>query len=331
MAAFALAAVVSLGLTARAGDLWNIPAASPEPADEYLRLMAEGDRQAITSGQLRVQGRRDVDIGSIALKAVAAYESASRLRPKAAEPHYRAAEVIHRHFLQEAKELVFRDRTLAERALDHWRAFETLAPLDPRVTDTLFNRAIVATKLATEKDFEYAIACYEALLTRTDITMARSDLVATWLSNLAETYMMVGRLDQAIEMYEQSLTYNAQPLYGYGLAVALDRNGQTDAAREVMYTYGVGDRLGALTDSGIFFVPEGELDYYLALGNEALGNHAAAADHYRRFIKSGAHPRYQPRAGENLQYIEKQQSKAKPARTPGDKPLELGPGDFWSF
>lgn len=276
---------------------------------EYRGLLASGDELAIHALEVRsmrmVRRRREwVPSSTLALRAVSVYERAAEVRPDAAEPHYRAAEVLRAHFLDAPPEPVLEDRELAERALAHWRAFEERAPLDPRVTDTLFDRALVRTRLATEADFERAIAHYQTLLARSDLRSLPGEQVATWLGNLAETYMMVGRLDHAIEMYRRSLEYRAEPACGYGLAVALDRDGQTALAREVMASYAATDELRDLRRGTVFFVPEGEVDYYLALGYEALGKPAQAAEHYRRFLASGAHPRYQPRARENLRRVE---------------------------
>jgi tetratricopeptide (TPR) repeat protein len=301
---------------------------------EHRRQMARGDELAVQAldarGMRFAQRQRWVPSGTLALRAVAAYERAAAARPDAAEPHYRAAEVLHAHFLESAStsEPVLRDREIAERALAHWEAFAQRAPLDPRVTATLFDRALVRTRLANEPDFQQAIACYETLIERSDLRAMPADQVATSLANLAETYMMVGRLGEAIETYRRALEYRADFTYGYGLAVALDRDGQTALAREVMASYAATDRLRDLHRGSVFFVPDGEIEYYLALGHEALEDFDQAASHYRRFIASGAHPRYQPRAAENLRRVEQARRVGKrgapPRRTrPSNLDLDL--------
>ena len=191
------------------------------------------------------------------------------------------------------------------------------------MTTTLFDRALVYTRLATEPDFVQAVALYETLIERSDLRSLPAEQVATWLANLAETYMMVGRLGDAIDTYQRALEYRAEPAYGYGLAVALDRDGQTALAREVMLSYAASDQMRDLQRGSVFFVPEGEVDYYLALGYDALDDLDQAAKHFRRFVASGAHPRYQARANENLRRIEKAISRsgrrappARPERSP---------------
>jgi tetratricopeptide (TPR) repeat protein len=323
--ALALACVVLHGLVAaspvNAGSPWAEHARTD--ADRAYRLhMARGDDFAVQSMEARgmrsVQRQRWVSWDRLALRAVAAYERAAEARPDAAEPHYRAAAVLHAHFLESAStsEPVLRDREIPERALAHWRAFAERATLDPRVTGTLFDRALVRTRLATEPDFALAITHYETLVERSDLRSLPADQVATWLANLAETYMMVGRLADAIETYQRALGYRADFTYGYGLAVALDRDGQTALAREVMVSYAATDRMRDLHRGAVFFVPDGEIDYYLALGHEALGDFDQAVAHYRRFIASGAHPRYQARAAENLRRVVQALARGSQRATP---------------
>lgn len=310
-----LASLVALGLVAasalplRASKLWQPPAATAAD-DAYERHMVRGDSYAIRAVEARSMrviqkpGQwQPPDL--LAQRAVDAYEAAAAARPDAAEPHYRAAEVINAHFLEQIDgAAVIGERALAERALGHWRAFEERAPLDPRATDTLFRRAIVNTRLATDADLARAIDNYELLIARSDLPTRYGSNVAVWLSNLAETYMMAGRLDDAVRMYRRALEHGNEALHGYGLAVALDRNDQGALAREIMLSYALADQLRGLETDGIFFVPEGEKEYYLALGREALGDLEQAAAHYRRFIRSGAHPRFRPRAVDNLRAVE---------------------------
>ena len=331
-----------------AGDFWDQPAAqssdpSPEVNDEvtpappsspeearaaeFQRHMERGDKLAIeaaNTGMLRRRpGRRPIGWShakELAKQAVRAYERATGVAPNAAEPHFRAAAVLNRHLLSSdslaLNSAVLRDRKYADRALEHWRAFATLAPLDPRVTDTLFDQALVHTRLATEDDFRAAVRCYEILLERTSSAGGMRDF-GTYYGNLAETYMMIGQLADAIATYERALEYGNSPIHGYGLAVALDRDGQNERAREVMLTYAMADRLSALQRDGVFFVPRGESDYYLGLGYETLGDTTRALKYYRRYIKSNAHPRYQPRAKAHIKALEA--TKKKPSRGKANK------------
>ena len=117
-----------------AGSPWAAPADVAASA-EYRRQMARGDELAVQAVEARsmrfVQRQRWVPSGTLALRAVAAYERAAAARPDEAEPHYRAAEVLHAHFLESpstSSEPVLRDRELPERALAHWQALPSARP-----------------------------------------------------------------------------------------------------------------------------------------------------------------------------------------------------------
>ena len=77
--------------------------------------------------------------------------------------------------------------------------------------------------------------------------------------------------------------------------------------------------LNSLTRDGVFFVPAGEVNYYHALAYEARGQLGKAIIYYQKFVNSGAHPKFQKRARENLQRLRKQllnQFKTPPTITP---------------
>lgn len=292
---------------------------------EYRRYMRRGDRKAVEAGRIRIERalgrpRRARAYGAVVDDAVRLYRRASEIKPDAAEPHYRAAEVLYAHKLDTTLSSGhLRRRTVADQILEHWNAFEKLAPLDPRFMplgnapySILDRRAILYTRLGTKADIERAILDYEAMMARSPKVNHR------WLGNLAESYMMVGRLDDAIATYRRALEYSQDPLHGYGLAVALDRDGQGEQARQIMWTFASVDKLHSLGKGGVFFVPREELFYYLGLGHDALGNPAQAVTNYRVFIESGIYPQYQARARENLAAAEKRaaRSKKKPPVVP---------------
>lgn len=229
----------------------------------------------------------------LATRAVRHYEEAARLRPKEAEPHYRAALTLYTFFIRPERSTPPPD--IAAKAIKHWTEFERLAPLDPRLGSALFHRSLAHTQMATDAQFRAAIRVYEKLLA------IEEDPNATYLYNKAELHMMLGHLDDAIELYELALQRTSQPEYGYGLAVALDRDRQGVRALQVMRKYVYGDRLKTLgNSSNIFFVPPGEKHYYLGLGFEAEGKYQQALRSFTLFVESGAHPRFHPRAREHL-------------------------------
>jgi hypothetical protein len=66
-----------------------------------------------------------------------------------------------------------------------------------------------------------------------------------------------------------------------------------------------------------FFVPEGEKYYYFALSDEAFGFDESAIDNWTKYIASGAHPEFQPRAKAHLQALS---AHRKRKQVPNDPP-----------
>ena len=286
---------------AYADDLWSTAAVTPDQdriRREYQRAMLDGD-DAVTAAattEIRDVRQRLVD------RAIIAYELAARARPDDPEAHFRAASVMHAFRLECRDPYDDRCETIAParaaRLVEHWNVFERLAPGDPRVPDeVLFERAVVQTKLGTDADLVAASEDYRKLLD------ARPDGdPSTVLGNLAETYMMLGDLDRAIEIYRQTMTRGADLSQEFGLAVALDRDEQGTEARTIMAARGAAGLARfqfEVSRHHIFFVPEGEEKYYLALASEALGNASDAIEWWKEFIDSGAHPQFAARARHN--------------------------------
>jgi len=287
---------------------------SDRAPSDYDKAMAAGDAYATRAA--RWLDPRGVGLmaerQSLAARAVDAYERAAKADPSKAEPHYRAAEVIYAHFLNgtDAPE-----QAHARLAIHHWKEFQRLAPRDPRLMRVLFRRSITYTKLATHEDYAAALADLELLLKLNDLSSVNASDASTWLGNSAEMYMMLGRLDEAIATYERALEVQKSVSLALGLAVALDRHGQSAMAREVAHLYiGEGafnEFIYRLRTGEVFFVPEGEEHYYLAMAHEAVGLYSQARAHYLDFIMSGAHPEFNERARANIAELEKKIQKQK--------------------
>jgi tetratricopeptide (TPR) repeat protein len=123
------------------------------------------------------------------------------------------------------------------------------------------------------------------------------------ITNLAEVLMADGRLGEAEARYRDAIavasaTDSGDPraltqdlaLAYYGLAVALDRDEQPGAAREMMGRALALDppaavlKVAALGNGDLFFVPDGEAFYYLALAASVAGRRAEAVEDYRQFL-----------------------------------------------
>jgi tetratricopeptide (TPR) repeat protein len=157
-----------------------------------------------------------------------------------------------------------------------------------------------------------ALVAYERLI-------AAGDADATTYTNAGELLMAAGRLGEAEEHYREAVrletsapvaarieTSHALTLASYGLAVTLDRAGQPEAAREMMARALVLDpRHATLTaaeqpDADVFFVPDGDVYYYLGLAAEVAGDADEGAAAFQEFLRRHPHDASAPRARAHL-------------------------------
>lgn len=306
--------VVASTVGARA-DVWQ-RSLDPRPdPDFYETLMAKGDEAAISANSKSIslqQIRKDLDA------AIEAYRAAAKANPKSGEPHYRLGMLLQSFFFDcdpnqntvaPPPPTCQRGARLDDRArevVEAWDAFEQRAPLDPRVNDILLQRALLRTKLVLSKPgdrslLEGALRDYRALLDRSDGLLKHTAFLV--LGNLAETHMMLGQLEQSIDVYKDAIKSGGRTSTIYGLAVALDRDERGSQAMTLIRDQGFKEfeEFEKEFDNGlVFYVPSGEEHYYFALAQEAFGNFDAAIQRWKDYLQSGAHPQYQPRAKEHL-------------------------------
>jgi tetratricopeptide (TPR) repeat protein len=333
----ALIALVLVVSTAQA-NVWEraITSDKPERAaqDKYDAEMRAGDEHALMANSLSTSKK---DVLTQLQLAINAYRAAAAARPKDGEPYFRIGTLLF-SFYFDCSDIFSRsqrsvlcdprtfDRKRAEEVIAAWDAFEARAPLDPRLsvgafgdTEILFERAILHTKLATKQHLEAAAKDYEKMLARHDGAEGSGERV---LGNLAETYMMLGRMEESLETYREALRGASDTSTWYGYAVALDRDENPRQALEIIKSLGRDQRelfymnvMGPRAST--FFVPEGEKYYYFALADEAFGFDEEAIDNWRKFIASGAHPEFQPRAKAHLDGLtSKKKRKALPIEPP---------------
>ncbi len=329
MTRFALVALLAgLAVPAEAGPrtVWERAAGPAGRQAQYRAQMARGDQLVERAAeQVNLGETQSGRANGLALRAADAYEKAAALQPKAAEPHYRAAEVLYAHFVDENDHLGGDQVKPAERAIGHWDAFQKLAPRDPRMSDMLFRRSIALTKLGGVPHYKRAAADYDAALRLEDAASANPLQVALLLSNAAEIHMASGDLERAIELYSDSLDYNPKELYGYGLVVALDRDGQATKALQMMQDYGYEHEVlfpDPRKESPPFFVPDGDVHWYQSIGEESRGNVQSAINHMNQFLAFQPKSPYRARAVERIKTLENKLRHAKPkkpARTDEDR------------
>jgi tetratricopeptide (TPR) repeat protein len=318
-------------------DVWDkaIMHGQPDPIrDHYETLLIAGDEAAREANTRSNQSPANVRM--LVRKAIDLYRQAAEAEPSEGEPYFRIGFVLYSFYYdcafgQPGSPLCKADQfdpRVAQAIIAAWDAFEQRAPLDPRLSSIagdcplLFNRAILHTKFATDEHLEAATADYRKYLARIDGN--HEGARAPVLANLAETYMMLGHLDQAIDTYREGLRLGGTTESAYGLAVALDRDDRTPEAIDAILALGPQSVREFRADVEIrhstFFVPDGEQYYYFALIDEAYGLIDNAIYEWRAYIKSGAHPQYQPIAKRHLDALLKQQPAARQLSLPDELP-----------
>jgi tetratricopeptide (TPR) repeat protein len=319
---------IALAATTAHANVWRhaIETGTPDPAqDVYDSELKSGDELAV---QANSHGASPATVRQLVQHAATSYRNAAAAKPGEPEAYYRLGRLLYSFYFECSDSMmqsmnmsplcindptVF-DRKRAEEVIDAWDAFEQRAPLDPRLSvhlgesEVLFHRAILNTKLATKDHLNAAARDYEKILARSD-TGDDAGGETVW-SNLAETYMMLDRLDDSIDTYREALRRGAQTATLYGLAVALDRDERSAQAKDLILSQGAESMeqfLQSVARGHTFFVPRGEEYYYYALAHESFNRPDEAIEYWDKYIRSGAHPEFQPRAKAHLDALRAQQ------------------------
>jgi tetratricopeptide (TPR) repeat protein len=182
---------------------------------------------------------------------------------------------------------------LLERALPRFAGAERTA--------LWFRLGIVRSRLGRYRD---AAAAYAAVV-------ADGAADSAVYSNYAEVLMAGGRLTDAEARYRDAISAandlgagdrreraHELALAYYGLAVALDRDEQPVAARETMLRALAHDptasvlKVAATPGGDLFFVPEGDILYYLGLAAEVEGRDGDAQAAFRDFLERSPRGRW---------------------------------------
>ncbi len=180
-------------------------------------------------------------------------------------------------------------------------------------------RGIFAERIASERgivdsrmgNFAAAVGDYDRALGYIESDRSPASLDDTWgqsvlWGNAAESEMALGHLSEAIRRYRRSLgtaEYGSLEwaLGRWGLAVALDRDGQHAAASEGLKEALARDpTMEQLEDEGVFFEPAGDKLYYQALGYLVLGQEDDARSAWRRYLDVLPDARYAKAARAHL-------------------------------
>lgn len=144
-----------------------------------------------------------------------------------------------------------------------------MAPDHPATADAWFTLAVCYARLGRLDDERRA---YERALMRQTSPRQRS----TILSNMAESAMVQGRVDDATRLFERAISIAPDNVLAkWGLAVALDRSGDANAALQQAAHALSRDPDGAELDGPtVFFEPAYEKHWYQALRAMVHGNEA---------------------------------------------------------
>jgi tetratricopeptide (TPR) repeat protein len=311
-AIFIAAFLTSQRVAATAPPFWERVAASSRTAADLLLTEAEG--------------------------LLAAREPATGDKGGAQEPARRDAALAPRTNATRAEALVRRALVLVP---EDFRALAALAEIDGRAgrQDAAladleracphaggaagacwFRLGVERSRLGRIAD---AVAAYEAGLATgaADVTSSAAALVGVY-ANLGELLMALGRLDEAEGRYREALRLGAPAadrlddrheltLATYGFAVVLDREGNGPAAREMMArALALDPRLATLQagrepGGDVFFVPEGDVYYYLGLAAEVAGRGDDAEAAYQEFLERLPRSPWSGRARAHIEALER--------------------------
>jgi tetratricopeptide (TPR) repeat protein len=311
-----LVTVVTLGWTISAGQasaaaLWSAVARAPEreAANERRQAFAEVQRLALGGS----------DVGDHATKG-----AGSQAR---AETHLRRAlNLFPADF--EARRQLGELYAANGRPRDAAREFEGARRMAP----TPLDEARVWFRIANERS---RFAAYDEALDAYSRALAFADPEPTALNNSGELLMALGRLGEAIDRYREAIAIEERErdrrshiqglaLGTFGLAVALDRDGRAVAADEAMGRAPALDaglsvlRLAEQGSGDLFFVPPGDVFYYLGLARQAQDRTDDAAAAFRNYLRSATGP-YARRARDHLARLERDRANRRSpaaARTP---------------
>lgn len=208
--------------------------------------------------------------------ALAAFQEANRHSPTNADGWFWTGKALYE--LDRSKEAIV--------------AFYKVRRLNPDFADDYsiaFKLGIACSKIGA---FEVAVQEYDRAV-RIQATRGQGNPEARnnqsiLQANAAESLMALGRLDEAIQRYQEALSLQSgHTLAWWGLAVALDRDEQTSKAFEAATRALSGDAdMRALTSEGVFFIPVGDIHYYYALGKLAKGDRAGAKHEFEEFLRT---------------------------------------------
>lgn len=161
------------------------------------------------------------------------------------------------------------------------KALETCRRLDPH-----YQPSLLAFRLGLCLSLSGRIAEGIREYQKATVTAQVGGEVLHW--NLGDSHMALGRLEEAVSHYEAALRLNpARQVLHFALAVALDRQGQWEAAsRRMSYALQLDPTGSSLSSGDILWLPAYDHHYYRALLHLVRGQRAQALGHYQKFFQA---------------------------------------------
>lgn len=195
-----------------------------------------------------------------------------------------------------------------QETLTAWRRVWTLAPDHWSAPETAFSIGLILAKTGR---YAESLRIYRQGLPRA-VQISTRGIMA---SNAAESAMALGDLPMAERLYRESLILRPQNNNAawWGLMVVLDRRGRTfgaeQAAREALM---LDPGLTGLVGPNVFFVPDGDVHYYLALAHRTAGRAREAKREWERFLDRLPGSPWAERAREHLREATAQVARYRP-------------------
>jgi TonB family protein len=192
-----------------------------------------------------------------------------------------------------------------------------LEPQFPGAYTVAFDLGIAYSKRG---QFERAVAAYEKAERHVaddgEGEMTLRARRATLQGNSAEALMALGRLDEALQRYREAIANHPRdPLLRWGLAVAYDRDEQVSkATQEAQQALTMDRAMARLTSEHVFFIPDGDIHYYFALGHLVQGNVEESKKHWKLFINNLPDSQWVPRARTHLAQLGSEVKGDKPRK-----------------
>jgi tetratricopeptide (TPR) repeat protein len=192
--------------------------------------------------------------------------------------------------------------------LSAWLKVWALQPDHWSSPDTAFLLGII---LAKEGRYAESVRIYERGMPRA-VQLSTRGIMA---SNAAESAMATGDLAMAERLYRESLILRprSNSAAWWGLMVALDRRGRTFAAEQAAREALMRDPgLDGLRGPDVFFVPPGDVHYYLALAHQAGGRARESLREWERFLERLPESPHAERAREHVRAVSAQVARFRP-------------------